>query len=99
MDRRVTPQVVLMMIEFFIPHADSLKSKRRVVRSFKDRVRAKFNASVAEIGFVEEWQRTVVGITMISNERQQLSKNVNAISRLLEDITDIELLNIETEWY
>ena len=69
-----------------------------MVKSIKDRLRAKFNASVAEVGYAEEWQRSMVGISMVSNERQQLTTNVNAITRLVEEVTDIELLNIEIEW-
>lgn len=46
--------VALLTVELMIPYSGSLKSKRRVVRSLKDRISAKFNASVAEISSLED---------------------------------------------
>ena len=48
-----TTHVALVSIEFLIHHAASLKDKRRVVSSVKDRLRVRFNAGVAELGFLD----------------------------------------------
>lgn len=81
-----------------IPFSDSLKSKRRVIKGLKDRVRARFNASVAEIDFLEQWQRSQIGVTMIGNDRRRLERGCSAINRLLEDSGDIQLLGTRLEW-
>lgn len=90
--------ISLTCIDFLVPQADSLKAKRRVIKSLKDRLRARLNASVAEIGYQEEWQRATIGITMISNKRQHLQRGHSAINRLFEEKTDIQVLNIHMEW-
>ena len=58
--------VGLLTLELHIAEAQSLKDKRQVLRSLKDRLRAKFNVAVAELDFEDKWQRSVVGVV---NER------------------------------
>jgi uncharacterized protein YlxP (DUF503 family) len=81
-----------------IPFSHSLKAKRRVIKSLKDRVRARFNAAVAEIDYLEEWQRSLIGVALLSNDPQHLERGSSAINRLIEDIADIQLLNARQEW-
>lgn len=98
MTQDTTAYVVIITIELLISHADSLKSKRRVISSIKDRIRTKFNASVAEIAYLEEWQRSLIGVSMISNNKRQLERGVRSINHLFEQIRDIQILNVEMEW-
>jgi uncharacterized protein YlxP (DUF503 family) len=90
--------VAVLTFELLIPAADSLKSKRRVVKSLKDRIRARFNVSVAEIGFLEEWQRSAIGVALIGNDRRVLDSTLSAIGRLVEEEGDIRLLDSTVEW-
>jgi uncharacterized protein YlxP (DUF503 family) len=90
--------IAILTFEMMIPSSDSLKSKRRVVKSLKDRVRARFNASVAEIAYLEEWQRALIGVAMIGNDRRFLESNLSAVNRLVEGEGDIRLLNSTVEW-
>ncbi len=98
MTKQPTAHVALTTIDFLIPSADSLKSKRRVLKSLKDRIRNRFNASVAEIAYLEEWQRSVIGITMIGNERRHLEQGHSALNRLVEETVEIQLLDVRMEW-
>jgi uncharacterized protein len=52
-----------------IPGAASLKDKRQVLRKVVDRIRARFNVSVAEVGDNDVWQTAVVGVAAVGNER------------------------------
>jgi hypothetical protein len=54
----------------FIPSAGSLKSKRSVVKGLKDRLRSRFNVSVAELEENELWQRSVLAVAVVSNDRR-----------------------------
>src|SRR2546429_4954872 len=65
--------VGLLTLELHIPDAQSLKDKRQVLRSLKDRLRRDFNVAVAELEHHDRWQRSVVGGVTVSNEK----KNVN----------------------
>ena len=55
----------LLTLEIHISDARSLKDKRQVLRSLKDRLRARFNVAVAELEHQELWQRSRVGVVSI----------------------------------
>jgi len=89
----------LLTLEIHIPDAQSLKDKRQVIRSLKDRLRAHFNVAVAEMDFQDVWQRSVVGVVTISNDAHHLAQSLQTIfaesERLLgRDLVDhgIEIL-------
>ena len=68
--------VGLLTLELHIQHAQSLKDKRQVLRSLKDRLRAKFNVAVAELEHEDTWQRSVVGVVTLSNEEHQVQESL-----------------------
>ena len=94
----VTAHILFIAIELHIPHAHSLKEKRKHVKSIRDRLQTKFNASVAEIDALDDWQRSVIGITMISNDKRYLQGQSSNIETLLIETRDIELIHIQKEW-
>ncbi len=71
--------VGLLTLELHIQHAQSLKDKRQVLRSLKDRLRAKFNVAVAELEYHDTWQRSVVGIVTISNEEHHVEESLQQV--------------------
>ncbi len=71
--------VGLLTLELHIPDAQSLKDKRQVLRSLKDRLRAKFNVAVAELDYQDTWQRSVVGIVTLSNEEQHVQESLQQV--------------------
>jgi uncharacterized protein YlxP (DUF503 family) len=71
--------VGLLTLEVHIGHAQSLKDKRQVLRSLKDRLRAKFNVAVAELEYHDTWQRSVVGIVTISSEAHHLEESLQQV--------------------
>jgi uncharacterized protein YlxP (DUF503 family) len=87
-----------LSIEFHIPGARSLKEKRMVLRSVKERIK-KFNVSVAEVEFNDLWQRAGLSVVMVSNDQRhadrELAAVVNEIERLEPGLiarTDVEFL-------
>jgi len=78
--------IAYLTLEIRIEAAHSLKDKRQVVRSLKDRLRNSFNVSVAEIDVTDLWQRATLGVVSISDSRDYLEglmRNVeNAAVRL-----------------
>jgi uncharacterized protein YlxP (DUF503 family) len=79
--------VGLLTLELHIPDAQSLKDKRQVLRSLKDKLRRDFNVAVAELEHHDTWQRSVVGVVTISNEeqhvREMLQKVLDEADRIL----------------
>ena len=75
--------VGICQLELFIPESGSLKSKRFVLKSLKTRIRNKFNVSIAEVGANEKWQRTIIGIAAVSNERKIIDSMFTKIENML----------------
>jgi uncharacterized protein YlxP (DUF503 family) len=90
--------VNLLTIEMLIPHAQSLKDKRRVVRALKDRIRNKYNASVAEVCYQNKWQRAILAVCFVGGDRRQLEADATHIRQLCEEITEAEITAINQEW-
>ena len=78
--------IAMLTIEIAIEHAQSLKDRRQVVRSLKDKLRQGFNVSVAELDDVALWNRATLGIAAIHSSRAyldgQLREVEDAVSRL-----------------
>ena len=77
-------QLAILQLELHIPQAQSLKDKRRVVKSLKDRLSAHVNVSVAEVDFLDKWQRAGLAITMVSAEKSHLESQFAHIQRFTE---------------
>jgi uncharacterized protein YlxP (DUF503 family) len=71
--------VGLLTLDLYIQHAQSLKDKRQVLRSLKDRLRAKFNVAVAELEHHDTWQRSVVGVVTLSNEERHVEESLQQV--------------------
>jgi uncharacterized protein YlxP (DUF503 family) len=84
-------------VELLIPNNHSLKGKRKVVKSIKDRVRARFNVSIAEIDRLEQWQRATLGIACISNEVGLVDRILSKVVDLIETSPDAALIDYQTE--
>ncbi len=91
--------VLLLVVECHIPHAQSLKQKRAVIKSLIDRLRSRLNASISETGFLDEWQRSVVAISLVSNNRRYLQQQIENIEQQLTASTaDLTVSKIEQHW-
>jgi uncharacterized protein YlxP (DUF503 family) len=71
--------VGLLTLDLHIPEAQSLKDKRQVLRSLKDRLRGQFNVAVAELEHEDVWQRSVIGVVTISNEEQHVENTLQKV--------------------
>jgi uncharacterized protein YlxP (DUF503 family) len=87
----------LLTLEIFLPDSHSLKEKRFVIRSLRDRLK-KFNVSVAECDHQELWQRSTMGIVSISSDHGILEKTLNAVVKESEKILDGNLSNYQIEY-
>ena len=84
--------VGILQVDLSIPSSDSLKAKRMVLRSLKDRIRREFNVSIAEVEDNDQWQSAGLAIAVVSNDRrfanQVLSKIVDFIGKSPEAVID-----------
>ena len=70
--------VGLLSVEFHLPGARSLKDKRMVLRSVKDRLK-KFNVAVAEVDYHDLWQRASLGIVTIGRTDEHVDRELTAV--------------------
>jgi uncharacterized protein YlxP (DUF503 family) len=75
----------------------SLKGKRKVVKSLIQRVRNNFNASVAEVGANDVYQRAEIGIALAGNDRQVINAKLDKVFNLVEDLGLAEVIDSEYE--
>jgi uncharacterized protein YlxP (DUF503 family) len=88
----------LLQAALSIPDAYSLKDKRRVIKSLKDRVVNKMNVSVAEVGQQEVWNRAELAFVTVAAEKSVVEKRLSDISKRLEQNHEWVLLEIKTEF-
>ena len=90
--------ILLIKINLHIPNAHSLKEKRREIKSLKDRLSSRFNASVAEIEALDKWQQAVLGVCIISNDKSYLDKQYSLIETMALEYAELELIDMQREW-
>lgn len=84
-------------IELFIPNSGSLKGKRQVVKALKDRIRNRFNVSVAEVDHLDLWQRALVGVALVSNDWQFIETTLAQVLNLIRLDPRVDILDYEIE--
>ena len=75
--------VGILQVEIAIPDAMSLKDKRQVVKSLKDRIAHGHTVSRAEVGALDEHRRSILGVAMVSNDKRYVE---GALSKLVDFI-------------
>ena len=89
--------VGVLTLELFLWEASSLKDKRRVLKSLIERIKNRFNVSVAEVGGQELWQRSTVGISMVSCEQSHVRQVLHLIIKFVESQGTVLITDYQTE--
>jgi uncharacterized protein len=91
--------VGVLRLTLYIQGASSLKDKRQVVRKVVDRLRSRFNVAVAEVGDNDVWQRAVIGIAAVANDRSFVNEVLDKCARDAGNIAEILNREMEIETY
>jgi hypothetical protein len=91
------PIIGLLTIELRHPNSHSLKEKRMVVKSIKDRLRVRFNVAVAETGYQDLWQRAMLSAVTVGSEQSRLKVVLETIARDVEERHPSEVVDISIE--
>jgi uncharacterized protein YlxP (DUF503 family) len=84
-------------VQLYLAESRSLKDKRQVVKSLKERIRGRFNVAVAEVEFQELWQRCTLGLAAISNEADHAGQILDEVVRFIEQDLRVQVLNCDIE--
>jgi len=89
--------VMSCMIQIYIGDSRSLKDKRQVISSLKERIHNRFNASVAEVADQELWQRAELGVAVVSSAVQHCDEMLAKIVNFIEGDHRVQLLDYQLE--
>jgi uncharacterized protein YlxP (DUF503 family) len=92
-----TMVVGIGIITFRLHECRSLKGKRKVVKSIISRLRNNFNASVAEVGSNDIYQRAEIGFSLVGNDKAVINSKIDKIINLADDLGLAEIIDSEME--
>ena len=88
----------VLTLELRLESSHSLKEKRHVVQSLKDRLRHKFNVSVAEIDHQDLWQRSTIAAVTVSSARDNAEKVLRSVEEEAAGMVGAALVDAALEW-
>ena len=83
--------------EIFIFNANSLKSKRSVVKSIIEKSKNRFNISIAEVGENDKWQKSIIAFSTISNDQKIVEETIEKVINFFASYSEIEIIKIKRE--
>jgi uncharacterized protein len=89
--------VAAVRLTLIIPENDSLKGKRKVVRSLIEKARHKFDAAMAEVGDNDLWRKAQVGVALVGNDPQLLESRIQQIMKFIENQYVVEIIDSQME--
>ena len=92
------PVIGVLTLELHVGDSHSLKEKRHVVKSLKDRLRERFNVSVAEIDGLDSWQHSVIAAVTVSSDRVRAEQVLQAVESHAANLLGGALTASSMEW-
>lgn len=89
--------VGVCVMDLHLPGCQSLKEKRRVLKSVIGRLQSRLNVAVAEIDFQDTWQQASLGICTIANSGARVDEVLAQAARLVESESRLQVIRISTE--
>ncbi len=87
----------VLQVEISIPDAMSLKDKRQVVKSLKDRIAHGHNVSIAEVGALDEHRRSIIGMAMVSNDKRYVEGALSKLVDFVRMVPQASLIDYQIE--
>ena len=88
----------LLTLDLHFPGARSLKDKRQALRSLEQRVRNKFNVSIAEVEHQDLWQRARLAVVSVNTDHEHRDSTLHSVVGEAEHAREIQLLDAQTEF-
>lgn len=87
----------VLKIELYLSQPQSLKDKRRIIKSLIEKLKNKFNIAVAETGQLDSWNHCEIGLVCVSNEAGHADSMMNSAVNFIEYLGTVELTDVHTE--
>ena len=86
-----------LKIRLVLRESHSLKDKRRVIKSLKDRIAHAHNVSIAEVGALDEHRRSIIGIAMVSNDSRYVEGGLSKLVDFVRTVVSVDLIDYQIE--
>ncbi len=90
--------VGILTVNLLVVDSNSLKDKRQVIKSLLDGIRNKFNISAAELGELNTWRRAVIGVAVISNDKNTANTVLNHVLGVIESNPRVSVAEADMEF-
>ncbi|MEF3254606.1 MAG: DUF503 domain-containing protein [Deferribacterales bacterium] len=90
-------QVGTLLLELDIPSAYSLKDKRRVLNSLKEKLKNRFNVSVSEVGEKDIWNRGYLAVAVVGDDNKFIDAQLQEVLKFVEMFKDVLLIDVRME--
>ena len=87
----------VLQVELSVQDAMSLKDKRRVVKSIKDRIAHAHNVSIAEVGALDQHRRAILGIAMVSNDTRYVEGALSKLVDFIRSGPQVDLIDFQID--
>jgi uncharacterized protein YlxP (DUF503 family) len=92
------PVIGVLTLDIHVEQSHSLKEKRHVIKSLKDRLRDRFNVAVAEIDGLDSWQHATIAAVTVCNDKVHAEKILSAVESLAASLLGGSLTGAGIEW-
>jgi uncharacterized protein YlxP (DUF503 family) len=89
--------IALGLVELHLGEVDSLKGKRHVLRGLKEKVKNRFNVSVAEVDHEDLWQRATLAVACVANDARLANEVVSKAVNFIETLSDGAVIDVRVE--
>jgi uncharacterized protein YlxP (DUF503 family) len=89
--------VGICQIDLILHDAQSLKGKRQVLKAVIERLKSRFNVSAAEVGDHDVWQRSQIGLSIVSNDSRHINSTLDKILNFIESLNLAEVIDHRIE--
>lgn len=86
-------------MEVYFPYSHSLKEKRKILKSFKDRIKNKFNIAFAELDYQDKWQRTKIGLVTLNSNKKLVESLFCKIMADAEKYIEGEIIDSQIHYF
>jgi len=92
-----TPRIALGLVELHFGEVDSLKGKRHVLKGMKEKVKHRFNVSIAEVDHEDLWQRATLAVACVANDARLANEVVSKAVNFIEALSDGAVIDVRVE--
>jgi uncharacterized protein YlxP (DUF503 family) len=83
--------------DLYLPTTQSLKDKRRIIKSIIEKIRAKFNVSISEVDYQDQWGKATLGIAIVTTDSAYAQQVLNAATKVIDQNSEAEIYNLSVE--